>query len=117
MEEPNYDERTAKIFKELYTKHPLLQFLFPKRPKLDKDYIKKVIRQFYIVSAFNGIMFVITIIATIYSLFTFEDDPEKTFIENLGYTYYYILIIGYSLSVLVGMMLILNASWIYFKLN
>ena len=64
------------------------------------------------------VLLIITILLlTIHSLFTYQEDENKTFVENFGYLYYYILSISYYIPMSFVLLFVMNVSWDYFKYN
>ncbi|EMD46853.1 Hypothetical protein EHI5A_187270 [Entamoeba histolytica KU27] len=112
-----YDEKTQEILKRLEEKYPFLNFFFKDIPEMTIESIRKTRNRLIIGGVLGMIMVIFISVLMVHSLMTFEDDPNKTFVENLGYIYYYTLCIGYFIPTYHIMSLFINVAWIYFKFN
>ncbi|KAL7713454.1 Uncharacterized protein QTN25_008975 [Entamoeba marina] len=115
---PNrYDEKTENLLRRLQDSYPFLDFFFKDIRPFTIDVMKSTRNSVFVFAMACLILLLVIVIMTIYSVLTFEEDPNKSFVENVGYLYYYTLVIAYSLPVSYFLVTFLNVSWTYFKFN
>lgn len=112
-----YDEKTRAILRGLQESYPFLNFFFKDIPELTRDSMRRTMHRMFLCGIVTAGVVAAIVILMIYSLATFEDDPQRPFIENIGYGLYYTLAIGYSLPISYILTMGINVAWIYFKLN
>ena len=111
------DAPTEQILRDLYEQHPFLSFLFKTIPPLTDASMRGTMHRMFLGGCVCVTLVLLIVVMTAYSVVTFEEDPSKTFVENVGYLYYYIMVVAYSVPTVYAFIAMLNVSWLYFKFN
>ena len=111
------EEKTNQILEELEKKYPFFDFSFKDIPEMTVESMKKTRNRMFGFGIVVSCLIILLIGLTIHSLITYEEDEKKTFIENFGYCYYYLLSISYYIPLSFILLFLMNVSWDYFKYN
>ena len=111
------ERKTNEVLEALEKKYPFLDFSFKEIPEMTIESMTTTRNRMFLFGLVNIILAVIIIGLTIHSLFTYVEDENKTFVENFGYVYYYVLSISYYIPMTFIVLFVMNVTWDYFKYN
>ena len=110
-------EKTNQILAKLEKKYPFLDFSFKDIEEMTVESMIKTRNRMFFFGMICVLLIISILVLTIHSLFTYEEDEKKTFVENFGYVYYYLLSISYYIPMSFVLLFVMNVSWDYFKYN
>ena len=110
-------EKTNRVLANLEKKYPFLDFNFKDIEEMTLESMIKTRNRMFIFGMTCVILIITILLLTIHSLFTYQEDPNKTFVENFGHFYYYLVSISYYIPMSFVLLFVTNVAWDFFKSN